>query len=431
MIVHPSKNQVFRRTCYFMASLILVSVAIGRIVYVKWGNLYLLDLSCYCAISKALWQGLNPFPDHMEVLMFSYGEHVPIVYPGQMLLFALPGFLWSDAFQIGYLILNIIGVILLTGVTLTRACGFQWRDLTSPGRRQFVFAVCCFVFFSSWNVMTTMRIGQISVLLAACFYGIFWLKWPAGGRSVLFSLVAVCKYSLLPVVAPLLFFKGHRKLCLVAFFIFLLFSLSPMLRGNSLRDIYVGYSQAVKVICSPGGVNHYDTQSVLLHLAFFKKRLLNHILKSLCIGLILFLFWRERKSSCISDTLMLLGFSLTLLVCYHGIQDFSIVFPLFFIRLWYFAREKAWWRFGVTLFFPLYLCVPGRMLDMLASRIGAIPQLGTIVYLCDSWNHQYHHLFPIHAIFAIGLALWSSFLYVTVKETYRFEISPENTAGKV
>lgn len=421
-----------RKWFYCVASFLLFLLPLVRIVYVKAKNgLFLLDLAAYCDISLALFKGHNPFPDHVDLLTIMPPQNdVPIVYPGQMLIFALPGFLWGSAVQIGYLVLNIAVGFFLTGLTLVKACGYEWGDLWRPGRKQFFYALCCFCFFSTSNVMITMRVGQIPVILALCLYGLFWGPPWRFLQTFLFAFVATTKYSVLPVFAPLLFFKGHWKLCIAAFSVFILFSISPVFCGNDLKEVYLDYSEAVKVLFQPGHVNHFDRSPWMCHLGFFRIEWINTFLKVVCICFALWLFWRERKSRYLSDTLLLLAFGLTMLISYHSIQDFSIIFPLFFIRLFTFSKEKNWWCFGITALFVLFLIIPGNLLMKISSAIGGIPGMDSFIVLADRpYGQPFHHVFPIMPFYSIALVFWSSYLYFHVKEPYRFEIPEVGKSG--
>lgn len=305
------RNSKMRMMLFALSSIFVLLLPMARIVLAKLHSLYLLDFAAYCAVSRALFSGRNPFPDNMEVLMFSFGRDVPIVFPGQMLVFALPGFAWSDALQIGYIALNVLIVLFITALTLVRACGYAWKDILVPGPRQLLFAVCASLFMSSWSVMQTMRLGQIPVILALCLYGIFWLPRLSFLRPFAFALVAVAKYSVLTVFAPLLFFKGHVRLCLVAFVMFVGLALSPALCGNNLAEVYCGYSKAV-------------------------------------------------------------------------------------VKLF----ERA------------------------ASLIGRIPGVGSVIQLSNpAWNPNCRDLFPLTAMFAIALAVWSLYLYRRVGNPYLFGLA--------
>ncbi len=414
-----------RNWFYCFASCLLFLLPLARIVYVKAKKgLFLLDLAAYSDISLALFKGHNPFPDHVDLLTIMPPQNnVPIVYPGQMLFFALPGFLWGSAVQLGYLALNIAIVFLLTGLTLVKACGYEWNDLWRPSRKQFIYALCCFCFFSSSNVMITMRVGQISVILALCLYGMFWGPSLRFLQTFLFAFVAVTKYSVLPIFAPLLFFKGHWKLCIAAFSVFILFSISPVFCGNDLKEVYLEYSEALKVLFQPGHVNHFDRSPLMCHLGFFRSEWINTFLKVVCIGFALWLFWMERKSRCLSDTLLLLAFSLTMLISYHSTQDISIYFPLFFIRLFAFFKEKKWLCFSITALFMLFLIVPGNLFMKVSSAIGGIPGVGSFIVLAENpYGQSFHHVFPLMPFYSIALVFWSLYLYFHVKEPYLFKI---------
>ncbi len=415
-----------RRTLFALSSLFVLILPLVRIAGAKLHDLHLLDFAAYCAVSRALFSGQNPFPDHMEVLMFSFGRDVPIVFPGQMLVFALPGFIWSDALQIGYIALNVLIVWFLTALTMVRACGYAWRDVLRPGHRQFVFAVCASLFMSSWSVKQTMWLGQIPVILAFCLYGMFWLPRLGFLRPFAFALIAVAKYSILTVFAPLLFFKGHVRLCLVAFAVFIALSLSPVLCGNNLAEVYGGYCEAVVRLFQPGGVNHYGMTGITsCHLGFFKIGWLNLVMKLAALCPVVWLLRRERNSPRVSDTALLLAFSLTMLVSYHSLHDYTLVFPLFIIRLHAFAREGNWRLFCATALFPAYLITPGRVIERTASVIGSIPGLGSVIQLSNpSWNPDCHDLFPLTALFAIALAVWSLHLYRRVGNPCMFELAP-------
>jgi len=410
---------------YFLASCLLFLIPLVRIAYLKYRtSLHLVDLIAYCDVSLALFRGHNPFPDHMEVLTIAHWDENPIVYPGQMLFFAPLGLLWGRAVQLGWVVLNIAVIFYVVALTLVKACGYTWRDLWLPGKKQFFYAVCCFCFLLSRNAMTTMRIGQIPVILTLCLFGIFWCPPSRILRIFLFAFVAVTKYSLLIVFAPLLFFKGHWKFCIAAFALFVFLSISPVFCGNNLKEVYTGYFEAIRILFEPGEINHYATSGMsMCHLGFFKVSILNHILKAVVFVFILWLFWRERKSSCLSDTLLLLAFCLTMLVSYHQSYDYSVIFPLFFIRLFAFAKERKWVLFGVTALFPLFMLVPGTLVLTAASWIGGIPGMDSVFFLVDNpWKKQILHVFPIMALYTIALSAWSTYLYFRVDNPYCFEL---------
>lgn len=427
--------------CFASASIILVPV-ISLFLRVKniCKESLLCDLFAYSAISRALFEGKNPFPDHFDVLFYDgvhwLGGTVPIVYPGQMLFFVIPGYLWGEMIQMLYFCVTIGIVFLLIGLTFVKACGYQFHDLWMPGKKQLVYALCCCCCFLSCGTKDALEIGQIPILLSFCLYYMFWCpgrgRVSFGARTFLFAFIAVAKYSLLTVFAPLLFFKGHWKICIAAFSIFLLLSIFPVFCGNNLLEIYTDYSNAVAITVQPGGINHFGTHPRgMCNLDFFRNPLINLFLKALVICAVLWLFWRERKKKYLSDTLLLFALSLTLLVSYHRIYDIIFVYPLFFIRLFDFARTKQWWLFGITVLFPLFLSLPRRLLFMLIpSWGGGIPGMDSLVYLTDS--PPYSHLFPIMPIFTTVLAFWSLYLYLHVKDPYRFEIPllRENTPGE-
>ena len=250
-------------------------------------------------------------------------------------------------------------------------------------------------------------------------------------RPLAFAFIAVAKYSLLTVFAPLLFFKGHFKLCLVAFAVFVGLSLSPILCGNNLVEVYCGYFEAVVKMFQPGGVNHYGMAGITsCHLGFLKVGWLNQVLKGIALCPVVWLLWRERRSPSISDTALLLAFSLTMLVSYHSLHDYTLVFPLFIIRLFSFAKERSWRYFGVTALFPAYLITPGSVIERIASAIGRIPGMGAVFHLCNpAWNPQCRDAFPLTALFAIALAVWSLHLYRRVGSPYLFELTPQQRKG--
>lgn len=95
---------------YFLYSITLFLASFILIARPFYQNSYLSDFAAYCAISKALFEGNNPFPDHFEFLFCRThgGEIVPIVYPGQMLLFVIPAYFWSGFTHFVYYALNIV-----------------------------------------------------------------------------------------------------------------------------------------------------------------------------------------------------------------------------------------------------------------------------------------------------------------------------------
>ena len=159
----------------------------------------------------------------------------------------------------------------------------------------------------------------------------------------------------------------------------------------------------------------------MCHLGFFKVSIINYLLKAVVIGMVLWLFWRERKKKYLSDTLLLLSFCLTMLLSYHRVHDLIFLYPLFVIRFIDFAQKKQWKLFGITLLFPLFLMIPRTIAHLLIpSYFGRIPGMESIVYLTD--YPPYYKIFPVMPIFTIALTLWSLYLYLRVKDPYRFEI---------
>ena len=393
----------------------------------------LADFAAYSAISRALFEGHNPFPDHFEFLFcrFLWGQTVPIVYPGQMLFFILPGYLWGRTVQVVYIVFNILIIYYLTGLTLVKACGYQWRDLWLPGRKQFIYTVCSFLYLGSISSREGILGGQIPIVLSLCIFFMFWGPASRVLRIFLFAFVALAKYSFLPVFAPLLFFKGYWKLCIAAFCVFVFFSVTPVFCGNNLLDVYTEYIHTVQIIFQPGHINHYSSAPyAMCHLGFFKIPIINHLLKAATAGVIIWLFWRERKTKDISDTLLLLVFCLTLLITYHRHYDLVVVYPLLFIRLFAFAGLGQWFHFCVTALFPAYLCLPLKYsFIVVQSWIGGIPGLGSLIYLYDNiWETGYNHVFPTIPFYTIALALWSFYLYFHVKDPYLFAI-PESCSA--
>ena len=424
------KNMKKTTLIYLFATILLLLIPLSRIAL----NLYnhpipvLVDFTSYCAISRALFEGNNPFPDHQDVLFRNYNSNniVPIVYPGQMLFFVIPAYIWGNAIQLAYILLNVAVIFLLTSLTLVKACGYQWRDLWIPGKKQLFFAFCISSFLLSNCFMEALHFGQISLILTMCIYGMFWKTVSRYLRILLFAFIAVAKYSILPVIAPILFFKGHWKLCIAAFSLFIFLSITPAFFGNNLVDVYTEYFKAVRTTFQPGNVNHYGSTVIMCHLGFFKIPILNHILKAIVVCFGLWLFWREHKTKYVSDMLMLLAFNLTLLISYHKTYDLSLLFPLFFIRLFDFAKTKRWCFFGFTALFTLLLDIP-RTISYLTipSYIGKIiPKLESITYVHNHpWGTHYTHVFPIMPFFTIALTICSLYLYFHIKEPYRFEIT--------
>lgn len=415
----PTRKQ---KWLYCFAAYLLFLLPLARIVYIHRASLSLVDLAAYSDISLLLSKGCNPYPDHVELLtLLPPQRDVPIIYPGQMVFFALPGFLWGNAVQIGYLLLNIVTVFFLTGLTLVKACGYEWNDLWKPGRKQFLYSLCCFCFFSSSNAMNTWRLGQISIILTLCLYGMLWGPALRFLQTFLFAFVAVTKYSVLPVFAPLLFFKGHWKLCISAFSLFVLLSISPVFCGNDLKEVYLGYFEATKVLFQPGHCNNFAGSPMMSQLGFFRSSGINTFLKIVFICPALWLFWRERKTRYVSDTMLMLAFSLTMLISYHSIQDMSFFFPLFFIRLFAFFKEKKWLFFGITAMFVLFLVVPGNLFMKISSAIGGIPGAGSFIILAEKpYGQPFHHVFPLLPFYSLALFFWSLYLYLRVEEPYRF-----------
>ena len=56
------KNKKIINIFYLFASILLFLLPIIRIILVKYRDIYLIDLAAYSAVSRALFEGNNPFP---------------------------------------------------------------------------------------------------------------------------------------------------------------------------------------------------------------------------------------------------------------------------------------------------------------------------------------------------------------------------------
>jgi hypothetical protein len=74
--------------------------------------------------------------------------------------------------------------------------------------------------------------------------------------------------------------------------------------------------------------------------------------------------------------------------------------------------------------FPAYLITPGSIIERAASLIGRIPGVGSVIQLSNpAWNPNCRDLFPLTAMFAIALAVWSLYLYRRVGNPYLFGLA--------
>ncbi|NMA18954.1 MAG: DUF2029 domain-containing protein, partial [Lentisphaerae bacterium] len=235
------------------------------------------DFLAYLEVSSNLFLAIDPYDINNGVL--HEWKEPPIPFPGYMLFYAAPGLLmrffpFTRPLVLALHLLLQFLVLAIICLWIGRRMGWlrNWSDLLKPGPRQLGLSFLFFIICNSSPVLTGLRMGQSTILIAGALLFVLWFQGDAPiMRPILFGIAAVFKYSMVPFLGILFLIKKKIKLCLYGAGVFFLFALSPLLTGNNLLELYQKYIDAIKLTMQKGYQNNYEVTGFnMIHIGFFK-----------------------------------------------------------------------------------------------------------------------------------------------------------------
>ncbi len=402
---------------------VLFLFCLGRGIHIYHKEIQI-DFTSFVACAYALCRG----QDFYAVENMPYYEWTDpiIVFPG-MLLFYIPfTFMDIETARMIHFIASMVAVGFIY-VWIYRLSGLLDRlNFKKPDLHTLLFFVGFFLFFNSSPVLMTLRHGQqpVWIMLALLLFFTFSNRY---GRTTLFGLSTILKYSMYSLFAPALWIKKQYYICLSAFVLFVVLCCYPVLFGYNLIDLYRQYVDVMVKVVGKGFCSFKISGYNMLQIDFFQMSWLNSLGKLLFAGIFCPILWKEWKKEHIGLNFILVLLCFTMLLSYHRLYDNLPIMLLLIVKTHFLVYRKDWLNVCICSVFLLFYLIPLSMIFMVSNAVGsALPALNHYILLTRF--APYEHLLPIPSISQIILTIYAYYLYIKTPEEFVFKLSP--TAGE-
>ncbi|MFC1478048.1 glycosyltransferase 87 family protein [Candidatus Margulisiibacteriota bacterium] len=368
------------------------------------------DFFAYYEVTDNIVQGNNPYNTDNFTVPGLIWKAPPIVNPGYTLFFLPYTLLKPHTAKLVFLLINIflgVGIILLV---FARMRLLKPKDLFNPDKNTLLAVVSIFIFLNSTPFIYTLITGQSLLLILAClilvlFSGDLWMRIAA------FSISAVFKYSLLPLLGIWLLIKKRFALCVGGFLLFILWGLVPLFFGYDLGALYGNYLANLIANMSAEGLNTFRISGFdMLQFDFLNCSFTNAAVKLILIGIAFWAMLGERKKTGISINLLFLLGCVTMIISYHRLYDLIIILPILLI-LWNNSfRKGQWLQFSITGLFLLFFLIERTYIIVFANWLGGL--IGPNPVLVLNTHKQFSTIFPVYPIVMFLMAAYSVYLFL-------------------
>ena len=333
-----------------------------------------------------------------------------------------------DMAKIIHLSLNIIAACGLAWLFFKKARMLDNFDYRKPNVKALLILSMTFIFLNSTPVIMTFRHGQntifITLFLVLCLF--CRSQW---AKVILFSLVAVIKYTMLPLLAPALFLKKNYLFCIVSFLVFLLFTISPVFCGHNIITLYSRYADLILQYVSNGGFNTYvESGYSMLNISFFKLNIINVLGKSLFGLLAVYIIFRDRRQNSFGMNFLLVIMCVTMLVSYHRLHDIPLIMLIILAEFYFFMLKKDKINMLISAIFILFFAVPFTLIIKISHLLCRLPNIGNFIQTGPSDTNI--EVFPLSAAIFLLLTVYSLCLYFFKQEDVVFELNESKPDGE-
>ncbi len=331
---------------------------------------------------------------------FAFTRDDAIVFPGSGVLFAPLFALSLPVARQVFLALNLAAAAIVVTLAL--------RLLPASARPRTLgsIAVGC-ALLNTAPFVETLRLGQISLLIAALLFGSLVVVSRLAGAACLGTALAL-KASF-GLFALLLVARRRVWLCVLALAVFAAIAASPALFGNELYATYRGYLARVQADFAPGAMNDPAVHGANnLSLEVVREPLLRLGLKAAFVALLAYALWRERRARSERLTALLLTACVSMLVVYHRLYDLVLVLPvLTTLLLDLVARGRARAAApGAALL--IFFALPQSAVLALAERLPAGP-----LFIASPYAPQHLlHVAPVYGVAMLLLTCLAAWLHL-------------------
>jgi hypothetical protein len=341
-----------------------------------------------------------------------------IVFPGMTLYFIPFSWLSLPISKVLYYIATLAAT-LFTYVWIFKLTGLL-KDINfkKPDLYALLFFACMFCYFNSSPVLTCLRHGQSPTWTALGFV-LFFTFTSKYGQAVVFGLLALMKYSMVPLFGLALFFKKHFFVCLSAFGLFIILAVYPLYMGYNVFQIYQRYIEVTSENVTSGFNSFAVSGYNMLQIEFFKLKSLNMIGKAIFACLALWVIFKERKNRNIGLNLLFFLMCCTMLLSYHRLYDANLIMLLLLVKMNFLIRKQDWNNASICGLFLFFFIIPLSWIFQTSDYLGSHSLLSQIFYTCS--YEQFKHLIPIPAWVMILLTLYSYYLYKATEDDWTFK----------
>lgn len=415
-----SKNdsKVSIKRFYFYAGVFfLVAFCIARMWHAYVNNMQV-DFAVFFDCSRVALAG-DGFFDFTKLSIHDWAES-PLVLPGMLIYYLIYTLVEFQTARLIYFILSL-GVSIFCFVWSLKITGLLEKvNFRTPNLNTLMFFVSGFIFLNSSPQLMCQRNGQVGIWVWLLLLIFFSVK-NKYCRALFFGLATLFKYSMMTILAPLLFFKKQYFTCFAAFAIFALLCMWPALLGYNIIDLYTRHVGVIIDTIARGSNSFGLSGHDLLNFGFFRMTVLNLLGKLFFAGTMLFVFWRERKKEGIGLNLLLLVFCFTMLVSYHRLYDNVIIILLLLVKTNFLVRKKNWLNALICGGFLGFYMIPVSWIQKVANYLGNnVPLLAKIFY--TSPYAQFSAVLPIIAWSQTALGLYLLYLYFKTEDDYTFKL---------
>lgn len=408
----------FKKYFFYLAISCLIAATILRLVTTYQHNA-LVDFVCYLDCTMALLKGLDCYK--VSNLVLHKWDDPLIVYPGMTLYFIPWTFMNVKISTLIYYILTVF-ITAASFVFIFKITGLlQKINFRNPDKYTFLFFISGVLFLNSSPVMMCLRHGQSPTWIILGILLFFYFKNPYA-KTLTFGMVALMKYSMITILAPLLFVKRYYAICIYAFVIFATLSLYLVFCGFDPIQYYFHYIQVLTENIDRGYNSFAISGYNMLQIEFFKNDVLNKSCKLLLAVLTLYILFTERKRTGIGLNLLLLVFCISMLLSYHRFYDAGIIVLLLLVKMNFLFKKKDWLNVSICATFCLFYLIPLDAILQVSNYLGSYSILNKIFYTC-TFKKQYLHLLPVLSWSVIALTCYAFYLYKKTEDDFVFDLN--------
>jgi hypothetical protein len=161
----------------------------------------------------------------------------------------------------------------------------------------------------------------------------------------------------------------------------------------------------------------------MLQIEFFRCNYINHAGKLATLLLVIYIMFRERKTTTFGMNYLFVLSCLTMLLSYHRLYDLSFVLLILHAYVFLLLRTRQWFKLVIASAFIGYFMLPFSAIIDFSIELSKIPGIEDFVYISKYYKVQ---VFPLSAVMFLFLSVYSVYLYFSNKDDVILNYGEEN-----